>query len=203
MAGCGGPGPSPAGRPDRPGLRLRASGDDPAPIAITLLGEDRVAVAGTPADCVRLALDHLTPERRLGPLRDQCRRQPRRGRLPFGDGRRRPGGGTPRHPGYRPVALHRPRPGHRLDPRGALGHEGPPAITGVAHATRHLLERQLPPPRAGRARPRRRLLPARPVALAPDLSRRGGPGRLHGQLPIARPDGRSATSTSASAVTSP
>jgi 5'-nucleotidase len=32
-----------------------------APIAITQLGEDRVAVAGTPADCVRLALDHLTP----------------------------------------------------------------------------------------------------------------------------------------------
>jgi 5'-nucleotidase len=32
-----------------------------APIAITALGEDRVAVAGTPADCVRLALDHLTP----------------------------------------------------------------------------------------------------------------------------------------------
>jgi len=31
------------------------------PIAITRLGEDRVAVAGTPADCVRLALDHLTP----------------------------------------------------------------------------------------------------------------------------------------------
>ena len=25
------------------------------------LGEDRVAVDGTPADCVRLALDHLTP----------------------------------------------------------------------------------------------------------------------------------------------
>jgi 5'-nucleotidase len=32
-----------------------------APIGITPLGEDRVAVAGTPADCVRLALDHLTP----------------------------------------------------------------------------------------------------------------------------------------------
>jgi 5'-nucleotidase len=32
-----------------------------APIAITPLAEDRVAVAGTPADCVRLALDHLTP----------------------------------------------------------------------------------------------------------------------------------------------
>src|SRR5262249_30588845 len=31
------------------------------PIAITRLGEDRVAVAGTPADCVRLALDHLAP----------------------------------------------------------------------------------------------------------------------------------------------
>ena len=32
------------------------------PIAITRLGEDRVAVAGTPADCVRLALDHLAPD---------------------------------------------------------------------------------------------------------------------------------------------
>ena len=32
-----------------------------APIAITPLGEDRVSVAGTPADCVRLAFDHLTP----------------------------------------------------------------------------------------------------------------------------------------------
>ncbi len=32
-----------------------------APIAITTMGEDRVAVDGTPADCVRLALDHLTP----------------------------------------------------------------------------------------------------------------------------------------------
>ncbi len=32
-----------------------------APIAITPMGEDRIAVAGTPADCVRLALDHLTP----------------------------------------------------------------------------------------------------------------------------------------------
>jgi 5'-nucleotidase len=32
-----------------------------APIAITSQGEDRVAVAGTPADCVRLALNHLAP----------------------------------------------------------------------------------------------------------------------------------------------
>jgi 5'-nucleotidase len=32
-----------------------------APIAITRLGADRVALAGTPADCVRLALDHLVP----------------------------------------------------------------------------------------------------------------------------------------------
>ena len=32
-----------------------------APIAITPVGEDRFAVDGTPADCVRLALDHLTP----------------------------------------------------------------------------------------------------------------------------------------------
>jgi 5'-nucleotidase len=32
-----------------------------APIAIVRLGEDRVAVDGTPADCVRLALDHLAP----------------------------------------------------------------------------------------------------------------------------------------------
>ena len=32
-----------------------------APIAITPLGDDRFAVDGTPADCVRLALDHLTP----------------------------------------------------------------------------------------------------------------------------------------------
>jgi 5'-nucleotidase len=31
------------------------------PIAITRLDVDRVAVDGTPADCVRLALDHLTP----------------------------------------------------------------------------------------------------------------------------------------------
>jgi 5'-nucleotidase len=33
-----------------------------APISITHLGEDRVAVAGTPADCVRLALGHFAPE---------------------------------------------------------------------------------------------------------------------------------------------
>ncbi len=32
-----------------------------ASIAILNLGDDRVAVDGTPADCVRLALDHLTP----------------------------------------------------------------------------------------------------------------------------------------------
>jgi 5'-nucleotidase len=31
-------------------------------IAIHRVDEDRVAVAGTPADCVRLALDHLAPE---------------------------------------------------------------------------------------------------------------------------------------------
>jgi 5'-nucleotidase len=31
------------------------------PIAITHLDEERVALAGTPADCVRLALDHLVP----------------------------------------------------------------------------------------------------------------------------------------------
>jgi 5'-nucleotidase len=32
-----------------------------APIAIAAVGEDRIAVDGTPADCVRLALDHLAP----------------------------------------------------------------------------------------------------------------------------------------------
>jgi 5'-nucleotidase len=33
-----------------------------APIAVTRLAEDHLAVAGTPADCVRLALHHLAPE---------------------------------------------------------------------------------------------------------------------------------------------
>jgi 5'-nucleotidase len=32
------------------------------PIAATRLGPDRLAVAGTPADCVRLALHHLAPD---------------------------------------------------------------------------------------------------------------------------------------------
>lgn len=31
------------------------------PIAIKTVGESRISVDGTPADCVRLALDHLTP----------------------------------------------------------------------------------------------------------------------------------------------
>jgi 5'-nucleotidase len=31
------------------------------PIAVTTLADDRLAVAGTPADCVRLALHHLVP----------------------------------------------------------------------------------------------------------------------------------------------
>jgi 5'-nucleotidase len=33
-----------------------------APLAVTRMGEDRLAVDGTPADCVRLALHHLAPE---------------------------------------------------------------------------------------------------------------------------------------------
>lgn len=33
-----------------------------APLVVSRLGEDRYAVEGTPADCVRLALHHLTPE---------------------------------------------------------------------------------------------------------------------------------------------
>jgi 5'-nucleotidase len=32
------------------------------PIAVTRHGEDRLSVAGTPADCVRLALHHLVPD---------------------------------------------------------------------------------------------------------------------------------------------
>jgi 5'-nucleotidase len=32
------------------------------PIAVTRLADDRLAVAGTPADCVRLALHHLVPD---------------------------------------------------------------------------------------------------------------------------------------------
>jgi len=32
------------------------------PIAVTPAGDDRLAVAGTPADCVRLALHHLVPD---------------------------------------------------------------------------------------------------------------------------------------------
>ncbi len=145
-----------------------------------------MAVAGTPADCVRLALHHLAPAAELGLGRDQRRRQPGHGHSLLGDGRGRSRSGHPRRSRNRPVALYRPRAGHRLGPGRTLGGGDPAPADGTTMGTGHILERQSPPPRARAARPRRRFLPARPVPPAPSLPRRGRPVDLRGRLPVAR-----------------
>ena len=80
------------------------------PIAMVERPDGRIAVDGTPADCVRLAIHRFGARDRLGPLRDQRGRQPRGRPPPLGHGRRGPRGRDPRDSGDRDLALHRPRP---------------------------------------------------------------------------------------------
>ena len=91
------------------------------PLVVTRPNEGSLAVAGTPADCVRLALHHLVPGPRLGPGGHQCRRQSWHRHPLFGHGRGRARGRHPRCSRNRLVALYRTGPRHRLGPRGAVG----------------------------------------------------------------------------------
>ena len=142
---------------------------------------------GTPADCVRLALDHLTPG--VDWVLSGINAGGNLGADVYHSGTVAAVREGVLH-GVPGIALsHYIAAGRvdRLAPRVAVGGRGPPPAAGHAAGPGRVLEREFPPPRPGRARPRHRLLPAGSFPLAADLSRRGGPGGLHRQLPLASP----------------
>ena len=153
------------------------------PITVTEPAAGILAVAGTPADCVRLALHHLAPELSwvLAGINNG-------GNL----------GADVYHSGTVAAAregiLHGV-PGIALSQyiaRGATVDWSRSAgwardvlapVDGTAPRGRNVLERQLSPHRARRSRAGSKVLSARPFPTAPRISRAGRPSRLRGQLP--------------------
>ena len=144
------------------------------PIAVTPAGADRLAVAGTPADCVRLRPAPPRPRRLLGPGRDQRGGEPGDRRLPLGDR-----GGGPRGRAQRPAGDRACRT--TWPAAGRSTGRSPPAAPRRSSASSstipwepgYVLERQPPAPRARRPEPAIVFCPLDPSPLPLSYRRRG------------------------------
>ena len=172
------------------------------PLVVTRPSEGCMAVAGTPADCVRLALDHLAPAPNWvlaginagGNLGTDIHHSGTVAAV-----REAAIHGVPGIALSHYIARGRVVDWHRA---GALGGGDLAPADGTTMGTGNILERQFPPPRARAARARGRFLPARPSPL-PLRYRVEGDRSVYAGDYQSRRAGRGPTSTSVSAGGSP